>query len=163
MTDDELVQAVLIEARATVAALAASRPDEHLSGYALATDDDLSTLFLSACTREAAAQHAGDAYFLYTFTDWPYGARDAFSAVGDALSARASAAPDEQFEEHVARSFEALVRGLHAAKTEGLFGDDVFLTVGSTDPGEDLQRLEADAVKRLNSAAVFERWRAVMR
>jgi hypothetical protein len=64
-TTAELLQTVKSAVRRTVAAVGAERPQETLAGYALLTDDALTTPTYTAVTKEALALSGdGDLLFL---------------------------------------------------------------------------------------------------
>jgi hypothetical protein len=137
-------------------------PRERVTGYALATDDDLGTLFHVACTAESESESP----LLAGFGDWTREApSDPFGAVNKVLRRWAHESGDDESEAHepvVYRGiFEALVAGLLQARHDGLFADDVFLVVGSTDPGPAIERLEHEAVERLNPPPMVRKWREV--
>lgn len=160
MTDAELHENLRGAIRETLAALSATLPDERLRGYALCTDDELVTLGCLAVTQEALdASDDGD--LLFSPTDWPHEpARRAFDAASRELRTRAAVSRPER---HVDPCFELLVQALLQSKREGAFADDVFLTVLSTDPSAQLERLENDAVHRLNPGALAEGWSRFLR
>ena len=144
---EELLRNIKDTVRRTVATLEDRQPQETLAGYALLTDDDVTTLTSAAVTEEALALDAsGD--LLFCPTDWPYQQESASFALasqtlratdrGDASRKRADLA------------FATLVQALVDLRAEGLFSAGVFLSVLSTDPSPHLEELERSSVQRLN-------------
>jgi hypothetical protein len=148
VVDDRLAEVVADGARLALAAIVARRPGEHLTGFALCTDDDLSSLSAAGCTREFLAGH--DPAWQFQPTEWPDDVPDPF---GEAR--RMLAGQHDRTE-----TFRSLVAALTRLRREGTVADDVFLVVCGTDPGELLTRLEEAAVRELNSAGVLTRWPA---
>ena len=145
---------------ASIRSVRGAHPAERLCGYALLTDDNLRTIGYAACTEEQVAS-CGVRNARFEPVEWTYceGA-EAFDEVRELLVASADAAkgPEEQAT-HVGEAFGTLVEALRQARLEGALGEDVFLTVISTDPNERLLGLEAAAVEALNSKQLFVRWR----
>lgn len=151
--NEELSESVKRAVRQTVTAIRARHPQERLAGYALLTDDDLTTLTCMAITVEAlAASGAGEA-LLFSPTDWP-DEDEASSFSETRLRLRALAATDSRNHEQVA--FASFVRALSDAKAEGLFSPEVFLSVLSTDPSIRLEALEKSSIERLNQPELVE-------
>jgi hypothetical protein len=156
----DLAGAVAAAVRASCAAIEAARPGEPLAGYALATDDGVETLAYLAVTAPALAARA-DPDLRFSPTDWPEPPGcAAVDAVDRWLRARAAAAPD--LRAHVDDSFRLLVEVLADLKRDGVFPDDVFLSVLSTDPSDHLEELEAASVSRLNGPALVQARRAFL-
>ena len=133
----------------TTAALRAQHPDHEIAGYALCTDDGLETL-LYLGVAEQVLQSGADPDLLFTPTDWPYEAEAAaFDEADRLLRERAAVASD--LRRHVDNSFQTLVDALSEARADGVFGEDVFLSVLSTDPSDYLEELEATSIQRLNA------------
>jgi hypothetical protein len=151
--NEELFESAKRAVRQTVTAIRARHPRERLAGYALLTDDGLTTLNCMALTNEAlAASGAADA-LLFSPTDWPDEDDGAsFSETSHLL--RELAAADSR--DHVQGVFASLVRALADAKAEGLFSPDVFLSVLSTDPNAQLEALEKTSIARLNQPELVE-------
>lgn len=162
--DRELVNAMKVAIRQTVAALGAEAPDQELAGYALLTDDGLETLSFLAVTK-ADLQSSNDPDLLFTATDWPREpAPELFDSADAELRRRAEAATD--FHVHVDVSYGLLVQALDESRAEGVFRPDVFLSALSTDPSKHLLALEDAAIRRLNESRLIqererflERWR----
>jgi hypothetical protein len=152
--DRDFVDGMKAAVRRTCAAMRAAHPSESLAGYALATDDDLVTLSHFAVTKGRLASST-DPDFLFVPTDWPQAPEpQAFDQLSRQLRSRAEIATD--FRAHVDDSFRLLVDALAEAKREGVFQDDVYLSVLSTDPSSSLEELENSSVRRLNTAALVQ-------
>jgi hypothetical protein len=154
-SSDALLAAVKEGIRDTVSALRKAHPRATLAGYALLTDDGLSTLVYRAVTAEAL-EASSDADLLFSPTDWPYDPMcSAFDAAGELLRARAT--QTATLRDHVDAAFEVLVEALAQSKTDHVLGPDVFLSALSTDPSDHLEVLEASSISRLNDAAITRR------
>ena len=162
--DEEFINTVKMAIRRSVRAVETKFPNETLSGYALCTDDGLETLLYYAITREAL-HSSSDADLLFCPTDWPYTLdSESFDEGDKELRNRAESAKD--IREHIDSSFGLLVDALSEMRKEGVFGDDVFLSVLSTDPSEYLEMLENMSVEKLNQTSIvserdkfLEKWR----
>lgn len=158
--DREFVEMVKSAVQRTVTALGRQRVGETLMGYALCTDDGLETLLHQAITQEAL-QASGDPDLLFMPTDWPFEPDpEAFDDADEKLRSRALCAGDLQV--HVERSFSLLTLALAELRNDQFFAPGVFLKVLSTDPSEYLERLEDQAVERLNGRDVVEARRAFL-
>jgi hypothetical protein len=152
-TSAELLQSVKSAVRRTVAAIQVQRPEESLAGYALLTDDSLTTLTYMAVTKEALVLGGGDD-LLFSPTDWPIEYESASFDVANQQLRAMEAGGDTQT--HVPLAYASLVQALAEARAEGLFSPEVFLSVLSTDPGPQLERLERSSVERLNRMDLVE-------
>jgi hypothetical protein len=153
--DGDFLGALKTAVRTSCAAIKTAHPGESLAGYALGTDDGLETLSYFAVTRESLAPTSTDPDLLFAPTDWPEVPEpQVFDEVERQLRSRAATARD--FQTHVNHTFRLLVFALAEAKREGIFQDDVFLSVLSTDPSAHLEELENDSVRRLNTAVLVE-------
>lgn len=156
---DELAKMVAEAASSSILLLKSARPAEHISGYALCTDDSLSTLFHVATSREFCAKSPiRDVQFLAI--EWPYDeGRDLFDEPYARLSAlHKKARASEAFASHLESSFAALQGALLSLRKNNLVDQDVLLVVTSTDPGRWSRRRTVEAVRKLNSAELFQRW-----
>jgi hypothetical protein len=160
----EFIECVKGAVRRSIATLNRNHPGETLAGYALLTDDELSTLLYSSVTREAL-RSSSDPDLLFTPTDWPYEDEpDAFRSLSAELKKRSTESSD--FLAHVSGAFSDLEQALAELRGENAFGSDVYLSVISTDPNEyTLERAEA-AIVKLNSPEIararqefLEKWR----
>ena len=156
---DILKQSTKVAIQHSLCRVLASHAGETLNGYAIVTDDDLSALGYFASTIEYTAQQA-EAFVRFEPVDWDY--NDGVEAFDDprALLVANYAAADtvDLFRFHVDTSFAALVEALRELKAEGLFRDDTFLTVISTDPSDHLEMLECHAVRSLNAPELIRQW-----
>src|SRR5689334_4768842 len=107
---DGFVEGLRGAIRQSVAKIVAARPGEHLSGFALCTDDDLSTLYHVASTREFVMRRSDIGDIDLVPTEWEYNDGDeAFSQVGRILASRYEAARTQtEFDRHVDSAFEDL-------------------------------------------------------
>lgn len=140
--------------RNSLESLRTERPAETLAGFVLVTDDDLVTVVGMAITQEELASST-DPDRLFCPTDWPLEPEaEAFNALSRVLW---DASPDEDsFVAHRDASFALLVDALAAVRDEGSFSSAVYLSVLSSDPGPDLEVLEAEALVRLNEPRLLE-------
>jgi hypothetical protein len=135
---------------------------EDIDGYALCTDDDLSSFFPMAASTEFRRDLRNDEA-RFVPVDWTFDeGGHAFEGVTALLRTNSSSAGAEGFQAHVETSFESSIRVLEELRKEGHFSGTSFLWVTSTDPGPVLQRLGREAAARLNSRAEFDAWSAVM-
>ena len=161
-SQEEIRKATVLAVRQSAVLLKAGDP---LFGFALATDDDVSTLFYVACTvgwvRENERLHPGIGCM---FIDWPEHIHDdIFSTISSRLNIISSQIYPSDDAWSAARDgrFNALVQALKDCRDEGLFDGQTLLCVGSTDPSEHLWALEMRAVRLLNTSAVVDRYARV--
>jgi hypothetical protein len=147
----ELKECVEHGLEASVSGIARAYPGERMIGFALGTDDDLRTLFSVACTAESAAR-SSEYDVRYVFTDWDRALDDDPMA----LASRLMAQTDFGYREAV---WALLIESVATARARGLLADDVFVTVGSTDPGPELEKRERAAIVRLNPPHVVRSYR----
>jgi hypothetical protein len=157
---EALKEAVKVAVRYSTNAVSEKHPGESLNGYALVTDDNLRTLGHLASTLEFTRSRGEEVRF--EPVDWMYDdGVAAFDEPRKLLVASADRATTQDLLlTHVREGFSALVSALGELKADGLFGEEVFLTVISTDPSELLERLEDGAVRALNSPGLYGRWKA---
>ena len=126
-------------------------------GFALCTDDDVMTLFDVHLTTQGASQlgdSAGNIRFEYW--DWNESSGNPiFDYASDALRQWANA--DNSVSGKEGR-FSVLVDAMAACRSNGVFGDQTFLCVASTDPDTHSQWLGVTAVKRLNNEDLAARF-----
>lgn len=127
----------------------------NLQGYALGTDDDVSTLYHVACThawveKQKIEQNYDD--IGYDFVEWTEsGNDDLFLSISDLL--RIEASKRKVFwGKHRDKRFHALSQALSEISEEKLFYRNTFLCVGSTDPSDHMSKLELKWVKAMNNA-----------
>jgi len=164
MSDLELKNAIKRAVLGSLSVMERAHPSDKIIGYALCTDDGLSTVFHAANTPQALARASNPSETQFVPVDWPYdeGAElfdDANQILVDGLK---QATMPESFEQHVDSSFAQIVAALRELREEGIFGPDVFLWVTSTDPGDRLRTLARDAARVLNSPRQFAEWRSIM-
>lgn len=146
-----------------VARSAAELRTRHAGGrvvsYALCSDDELSGLYDVAFT-EDLLKVAKDPSDRFNPVEWSLApAAQHLEQASALLRQRASLDTDGEFHTQIDRAFECLVRTMERIRGQGLFADDVFVTICSTDPSEGMRELEAAAILRLNSPAVIREWR----
>lgn len=155
----------------SVADIQAKHPDDPIARYAICTDDDLRTLYATACTRTQVGRFE-NASRSFVPAEWFRGIEH--YAQLDAASSLLSRLADAHYEEeddgidpdadHLrpwkAELFAAVVAGLSAHRESGTFGSEVFLIATSHDPGEWLGAQVDEATKTLNSAELYESWRS---
>lgn len=163
MDDSSFTDLVALACERHLAALAQHRAGETLAGYALCTDDDVSTLYGVAVTREYLPS-APYPEARYMPVEWPYGHRTSlFDESQLAIEARYTAASDAgALGPHIEATFACLVEALRRARAQKLVGDEVLLVVTSTDPGPELEALATRGVRALNAPEQYEAWRAAM-
>jgi hypothetical protein len=153
MSEEPLINIVARGVAETLTALREERADETVAGYALLTDDALTTLSCAAITHEGLLRgHEQD--LLFSPTDWPQ-LFDS-SALDAADRALRDAAGITELRAHVDTAFATLVQALADARARGWFAADVFLSVASTDPSPYLDSLETASVARLNEPTIVE-------
>lgn len=159
---ERLVEAI----EASVAAVAAAHQGESISGYALLTDDELSTLSHLACTEEYLLRHSGPPETRWIAVNWPYSeGHERFRATGEELRQwhlQVEEASDDEFNDHVRGSFEGITRALEQARARGILPSGALVLACSTDPGPSLRRLAVGAARALNSSDNFENWKSGM-
>lgn len=70
----------------------------------------------------------------------------------------ASLANEDKDEYACDNRFEAFVCALKECRDEGIFDDDTLLCCGSTDPSDHMEMLEMNAVDRLNSKEIADKF-----
>lgn len=165
-TDDVEIRRLTAEAvRRARAELQTSCGGSHLFGFALCTDDDLMTLYHVYCTDEwVRAREKDDPDIGYISNEWLCCANEElFDRISDRLAQLSwrEYPTDSESADARYRRFNALVLALEDCRDAGLFDADTLLCVVSTDPSEDLQALAMNAVDRLNSPAVADRFAKV--
>ncbi len=160
LTDRVFVEALKTAVRATVRAVCQKHPDAQLAGYALCTDDELSTLSYLAVTDEYLRVES-DPDLQFTPTDWPYDPeQERFDDLSNVLQSRSEAAEEDASYSYETKAFDELVRALAETRAENIFGPDVFLAVLSTDPCDHTEALADAAVATLNEPHIVEQWSA---
>ncbi|AFT68597.1 hypothetical protein B5T_00310 [Alloalcanivorax dieselolei B5] len=162
MADIAELQREIYEAiRAVKKQLDASLGDDPLFGFALGTDDDVRGVHHIAASESWVESNKVDYPEIgFVFTDWEQAGDDeAFAPISNrfrelmdmeyANSQDWGAARDQRF--------ELLVRALIDCRKDGVFAATTLLDVGSTDPSEHMERLEMQAIERLNAPAMADR------
>ena len=159
-TGPELLESVKVAIRQAVAAWHPRSPDQAIAGFALLTDDTLSTLSSLAIT-EGELRSTSVPDLLFCPTDWTLElSPDAFDKPRKELRRQADASPD--LRRHVDSSFQILERALAESRTEGAFGPRVFLSALSTDPSEHLEELENSSIRKLNDPQIVKEHQAFL-
>ena len=153
---DQLTTLVRRCVRGSLSEFERAHPDDMVAGCALFTDDDLSGLFPMLCSR-TDSENGGDAY-LFQPIDWDYEADSQSDREVCELMARWSSRAGDSFDEYVRKAHAALVSGVSSLRSEGILATDVFVTVGSTDPGDLMERLERETILSHNSRSIVRRW-----
>lgn len=163
MDDPGFTDMVSLACQRHLESLCAQRPLETLAGYALCTDDDLSTLYGVAVTHEFA-RAAPDPVVRYIAVEWPYGHRTSlFDEAQLQIEQRyVDASSGGAIAPHVERTFACLVQALRRLRERALVRDDVLLLVASSDPGPALEALAARGARALNAPLLFDAWRDAM-
>ena len=144
---------------ASFEALRASHSGERLLGYALCTDDSVTTLSAVACTAESLAEsRAPDARWLpVEWSCWDSG--EGFAFARGLLDASYRARGSEGFDAHVERAFDVCVESLGELRARRRVEDDVLLVAISTDPGPPLSEWAVAGAAKLNSPELAEGFR----
>jgi hypothetical protein len=162
-SDDGLVDELREAIRRSIAIIEAAHSGERICGFALCTDDDLSTLYHVACTHEFCARHP-DGHIAWVPVDWEYNeGAELFERSSLLLRTRGIRVDSEAaHHEHVETGFRDLTSALLVARLEDLVSDDTLLLVTSTDPGWMAEQLAVVATRRLNPDDVAARWQQAM-
>lgn len=136
--------------------------DAPLIAYALCTDDCVMTLFSVACTGEWLDSKIDKEQFLLP-TEWDLYTREGhFKPVYELLlekeRKRDTIEYEDKFEEIVQLTFNAIVLALKELRNEHIFSENIYLSVQSTDPGEDILAMSAKAINQLNSDNIVQEW-----
>ncbi len=137
-----------------------------LFGFALCTDDDVSTLYHVACTTGWVDENKeGYPDIGYIYVDWAESGDDApFDRISTTLARlyEQDHGSDAAWASARDRRFEALVLALADCRQAGAFDDGTLLCVGSTDPSDHLEALAMNAVDRLNAPEIADRFAAAL-
>jgi hypothetical protein len=145
MINDQFVAEVISCISASIKQFNERGNNRIIRGYALCTDNDLGTLLCHVIDSEELA-FSNNSDLLFCPTDWEFSLDcPVFDKVIAELKKRAV------HRERIDEDFQLMVDALYQAKRSGVFGEDVFLSVLSTDPGIHLERLEDQSVQFLNS------------
>lgn len=162
MADESLIVEVKLAIRESVNVLCLALGAPEISGYALLTDDNLSTLGCSVVTKDYLEEVGGLRECIEP-VDWPHFPKSAaMDSLGRKLGELSAQTSPEQNVSFVGGVFNDLVKALMESRDDGLFTREAFLTVLSTDPSEYLEILERGAVKVLNSEDVYALWLSII-
>ncbi|MGD9128507.1 MAG: DUF4303 domain-containing protein [Planctomycetia bacterium] len=166
MTDEDIRPLAADAIRKAKAQIDEKCGNAPLFGFALGTDDDVCGMYHIACTtgwvaeKEKSYPNIG-----YNFVDWiESGDQTLFDDVNTIMrqSAERDYEGDNGWADIRDRRFELLVLALADCREAGVFDDQTFLCVGSTDPCDHLRALEMDAVDRLNLPEVADKFAAAL-
>jgi hypothetical protein len=143
-----------------------ARKKISITGYALCTDDNLSTLYHVASVLPIGGQKSHWANPLAWSTTAP-DAKPLFERIGEYMRLRKDRASEKnRLVEHEAQCFETLVLALEQMKDHieqrAIEGSKVLILVTSTDPSEELLEKAVAAAKRLNAPELFELWHSTL-
>jgi len=129
-----------------------------VTGYALCTDDSAMTIFHVANTQKSTESN-----YEFSPVEWRIDYKpELFDATYELIEERLDKQYDDEyedkFEEIVRETYDSFVNALHELKLEGVFSDDVFLTVVSTDPSDNMILNAREANKQLNSKSTLKKW-----
>jgi hypothetical protein len=145
--------------RPSFEALRASHASERLLGYALCTDDSLTTLSAVACTAESLAKSRAPAA-RWLPVEWSYAdSGERFAFVRELLEASYRARGSTGFDAHVERAFAVCVESLGELRARRSIDDDVLLVAVSTDPDPLFLEWAVAGAATLNSPEVAEGFR----
>ena len=134
-----------------------------LAGFALGTDDDVSSLFAVVCSKQWVAEN-GKKMGLQ-FNEWSdYMAESEFNKVSRQLfdiSTNHNMSDDEWLLMRD-KLFELIVQEFVRAKKQYRINDDVFLCVGSTDPSDYMLSLELNGVQQLNNKLITQSYQKLI-
>ena len=159
---DDLRKMAAAAVRLRATELRGTAETANLFGFALCTDDDVSTLYHVACTREWVREKEkryADVEFIYV--EWPLSEHDQiFGPISEQLAALAKLPHENAASWAAARDqrFQALVLALGEGRASGVFESATLLCVGSTDPSGHLAALTMTAVDTLNSKPVADQF-----
>lgn len=154
MNNEEIKELVKKEIRTSIEDIESRYGLENIHGYSLGTDDDARTLFHSICTREwVNEQRAKQGYegVGHIFVEWVQPLNEnLFGSISKILNSEADKWAFRWAKKRDSR-FEVLCAALEEVAAEGVFGKDIFLFVGSTDPSPHMEKLSAKFVETHNS------------
>ena len=161
---DKKIKSLAVEAiKKTKIQLDEKFGEDKLFGYALCTDDALMTIYHIACTNSWVEERSRKYKEIgYCSVEWEQSGDDTlFDATYDELVRHYDKCSDddsEQFELYRDVRFESLLLALKECRDMGVFDDSTHLSVGSTDPSEELQRLEMKGADRINSPELADKF-----
>lgn len=157
MHDNPLCEMTRVGTLEALSEIASAFPGDELVGFALLTDDDLSGVFHAACTAQFAKSSEEDG-IQFMPNDWNQGSKREPPGLVQAEQYLQAQQALGKRHHPIADDFRAMVAGVAAARVEASVDDGVFFTVGSTDPSDPMERLEEEALVRLNSQQTMAAW-----
>ena len=133
---------------------------DKLFGYALCTDDAVTTLYHIACTkswvedRKPKYEEIG-----YISVEWEQSGDDShFDAAYDEIlrNYESGGHEDDSFEKLRDQRFESFVQALKQCREENTFDEETHLSAGGTDPSDHLELLEMRGIDRINPKALAD-------
>ncbi|TWT79509.1 hypothetical protein CA13_09120 [Planctomycetes bacterium CA13] len=150
MTDihDDLRRATADAIRKACADMAREFGSDPIHGFALCTDDNVMTVYSTACTKSWVAEREPDYSGIGSiYAEWVQNAGDHhFDPISKAVAALA-----ESDKSTIKQRFDCLKLALEDCRNEGLFDPNTILLCGSTDG---VGEMEMEAVDRLNSTEI---------
>ncbi len=137
-------------------------PNEKLRGFALCTDDDVSSLFNVACTESWILKNSKEcANIGYICTEWEQSVEsELFDNCNEMISNNYNLVhtSNEAWSIERDKRFDALVRALKKARKDGLFDNETLLLVSSNDASDYMEELNLKAVKILNGKDIVSKY-----
>lgn len=134
----------------------------ELFGFAFCTDDDLSTFYHVACSREwVREKEAGYPDIGFISVEWTLSTdHEPFDVVSRQFAkfANDTYPSDEDWSEARDQRFNLLVSALRDCRGTDTFAPDTLLCVGGTDPSDHLEALAMHGVDALNTPAIADRY-----
>ncbi|NRB79762.1 MAG: DUF4303 domain-containing protein [Saccharospirillaceae bacterium] len=130
-----------------------------ITGFALCTDDGAMTIFHSANIQSWDTNPYEFSPVEWRIDDKPDLFDSAYDLIEERLDKQDEEEYEDQFEEIVNQTFNSFVNALMKLKVEGVFPDNVFLSVLSTDPSDDMITKERKSIEQLNSKIIIEKWK----
>jgi hypothetical protein len=141
---------------------------ENIHGFALGTDDEVRTLFHSACTKEWVAQQQKAQEYEgigYIFVEWSQSADEIlFLDIGHLFAQETDAdyASTAEWANARDKRFLALFDALLDIRQKNIFNKDTFLSAGSTDPCQHMEDIEVNETIKLNTPFNSQRYAKAM-
>lgn len=142
---------------------------DNLHGFAIATDDYITSLFGMACSTDWINNDAPYPEARSVFVEWPnYISSNMFEEVNSLRSAMKSKMEDLLDLDYIdnetdmfimserEQTWKAIIDALERFKVEKQINEHILLLVGSTDPCVPTERLLLESIDRLNSKQVSD-------
>jgi hypothetical protein len=152
---DEKLKSLLVSAiKKTKKELNEKYGEDKLFGYALCTDDAVTTIYHIACTnawvkdRKSKFEEIG-----YISVEWEQsGDASHFDSVYDEIlkNYERGGHEDDSFAKYRDQRFESFVQALKQCREENIFDSETHLSAGGTDPSAHLEFLEMRGIDRIN-------------